>query len=386
MSSFDIKALLTEMVRWDASDLHIKVGNPPALRVHGILKDMNLPVVTSEHVDEASRTLLDEEQYNLLESKKEIDFAFDIERLGRFRTNIFYQRGTKAIAIRLIPSRIKTTDELMLPPILQELALKPRGLFLITGMTGSGKSTTLAAMVEHINLNSRCNIISVEDPIEFVYADKKARISQRAVGKDTDSFANALRHILRQDPDVILIGEIRDVATMTVALQAADTGHLVFSTLHTTDSTQTINRIISFFPLHQHQEIRLLLASTLLGIVSMRLIPRADIPGRVPACEVMVTTESIREYIKDPMKTHLIPTLIKEGYSQYGMRTFDQSLMQMFREGYISYENALHHSTNPSEFALRMKGIKSASDKSWDEFERSPDDRNGRGSRIDGLD
>jgi len=200
-------------------------------------------------------------------------------------------------------------------------------------MTGSGKSTTLASMVEHINLHRRNNIITVEDPIEFVYSDKKSRISQRAVGIDTMSFGNALRHVLRQDPDVILIGEIRDVDTMTIALQAADTGHLVFSTLHTTDATQTINRIISFFPLHQHQEIRLLLSTTLLAIVSMRLIPRADIPGRVPACEVMVSTESIRDYLKDPMKTHLIPTLIKEGHSQYGMQTFDQSLMQMFRGG-----------------------------------------------------
>ncbi len=371
MAALDIKQLLAEMARWDASDLHIKVGNPPALRVHGTLKDMNLPAAKPDQIDEIARSLLTEEQYLTLEQEKEIDFAFKVEKFGRFRTNIYYQKGSKAIAFRLIPTRIKTTDELMLPHVLQELALRPRGLVLITGMTGSGKSTTLASMVEHINLHRRNNIITVEDPIEFVYSDKKSRISQRAVGIDTMSFGNALRHVLRQDPDVILIGEIRDVDTMTIALQAADTGHLVFSTLHTTDATQTINRIISFFPLHQHQEIRLLLSTTLLAIVSMRLIPRADIPGRVPACEVMVSTESIRDYLKDPMKTHLIPTLIKEGHSQYGMQTFDQSLMQMFREGFVSYEDALHHSTNPNEFALRVKGIQATSDKSWDEFEGS---------------
>jgi len=373
MSSIDINALLKEMERWDASDLHIKEGNPPALRVNGILKDMTMPPVSSEQIDEVSKNLLSEKQYETLEKDLEIDFAFDIEKLGRFRTNIFYQRGGKAIAIRLIPTRIKTYDELMLPPVLQELSLQPRGLALITGMTGSGKSTTLAAMIEHINLNDRRNIITVEDPIEFVYLDKKARISQRAVGKDTHSFADALKHILRQDPDVILIGEIRDADTMTVALQAADTGHLVFSTLHTTDTTQTINRIISLYPLHQHQEIRLLLSSTLISIISMRLIPRADIPGRVPACEVMVTTETIRDYINDSMKTHMIPTLIRDGYTQYGMQTFDQSLMQQFRSGYITYEDALQYSTNPNEFALRVKGIQSTSDKTWDQFEDSQD-------------
>jgi twitching motility protein PilT len=374
MSSPDIKALLAEVVRWEASDLHLKEGSPPALRINGLLTDMNVPPLTSSDLDEIARSLLSEEQYAGLERDLEIDFAFQMEKLGRFRTNVYYQRGTKAIAIRLIPSRIKTPEELMLPSVVKDLSLKPRGLVLITGMTGSGKSTTLASMVEHINLSQRCNVITVEDPVEFVYSDKKSRISQRAVGRDTVSFARALRHILRQDPDVILIGEIRDVDTMTVGLQAADTGHLIFSTLHTTDATQTINRIISFYPLHQHQEIRGLLASTLLAIISMRLIPRVDIPGRVPACEVMVTTESIRDYIKDSSKTHLIPSFMKEGHTQYGMQTFDQSLMHLYRSGYISYDNALYNSTNPSEFALRVKGILSTSDKSWDEFEGSRPD------------
>lgn len=374
MAAHDIKVLLSEMVKWEASDLHLKVGSPPALRVNGLLTDMSIPPLTSQDLDGIAKSLLPPGQYEGLERELEMDFAFDVEKLGRFRTNIYYQKGTKAIAIRLIPMRIKTPEELMLPSVVKDLALKPRGLVLVTGMTGSGKSTTLASMVEHINLSQRCNVITVEDPVEFVYTDKKARISQRAVGRDTISFAKALRHILRQDPDVILIGEIRDADTMTIALQAADTGHLVFSTLHTTDATQTINRIISFYPLHQHQEIRVLLSSNLLAIISMRLIPRADIPGRVPACEVMVTTESIRDYIKDSTKTHLIPSFLKEGHSQYGMQTFDQSLMHLYRSGYISYENALYNSTNPSEFALRVKGILSTSDKSWDEFEGSRPD------------
>lgn len=379
MSSLEMSALLAEMVRWDASDLHIKVGSPPALRVHGTIKEMNIPPVSAEVVEDLIGSLLNEDQQSELAREREIDFAFDVKQLGRFRTNIYFQRGTKAVAIRLIPADIKTVDELMLPPVLQDIALKPRGLVLITGMTGSGKSTTLAAMMEHINRNEHVNMITIEDPIEFVYTDKKARISQRALGKDTHSFAAALKHILRQDPDVILIGEIRDVDTMTVALQAADTGHLVFSTLHTTDSTQTINRIISFFPLHQHQEIRMLLASTLLSIVSMRLIPRADVPGRVPACEVLVNTEAVRDHIGDSMKTHLIPTLIKEGHSEYGMQTFDQSLMRLYREGFVSYEDALHHSSNPNEFALRVKGIASTSDKSWDDFESTHPEKGNQG-------
>jgi twitching motility protein PilT len=369
-----MKNLLNEMARWDASDLHLKAGSPPALRVNGLLIDMKVPPLGAQDLDGITRSLLSQEQYSTLERELEIDFAFEFEKLGRFRTNVYFQRGSKAIAIRHIPSRIRTPEELMLPPVVKDLALKPRGLVLITGMTGSGKSTTLASMVEHINMSQRSNVITVEDPVEFVYTDKQSRISQRAVGRDTASFGRALRHILRQDPDVILVGEIRDTETMTVALQAADTGHLVFSTLHTTDATQTVNRIISFYPLHQHQEIRVLLASTLLAIISMRLIPRADMPGRVPACEVMVSTESIRDYIKDSSKTHLIPSFMKEGHSQYGMQTFDQSLMHLYRSGFISYENALHNSTNPSEFSLRVKGILSTSDKSWDQFEGSRPD------------
>ncbi len=367
-----IRVLLDEMVRRKASDLHLRVGFPPVLRINGELIDLSVEPVTDAIMDSFCEEITGGRQKREFERKKAVDFAFGIEGIGRFRTNIFRQRGTKAIAIRSIPEDLIPFDELMLPAVLKDLALKPRGLVLITGITGSGKSTTLAAMIQHINESLRRHIITVEDPIEFIHVDRKSVINQREVGEDTPSYTIALRHILRQDPDVILLGEIRDRESMEIALQAADTGHLVFSTLHTADTTQTIGRIISFFPPHQHQEIRLLVANTLVAVVSMRLLRRADDKGRVPACEVLINTETIKDCITDPLKTSSIPGLIQEGFARYGMQSFDQSLMKLFSSGLITYDEALYHSSNPTEFSLHVKGIKSTSDRRWADFEGLP--------------
>lgn len=368
----NLKSLLDEMIGRRASDLHIRVGFPPVLRVDGELFDLSVEPVTVDDIDAFCDEIMSGYQKDEFDRNKEIDFAFGIKGLGRFRTSVFRQRGTSAIAIRAIPEALLPFDELMLPEIMKDLALKPRGLILITGVTGSGKTTTLAAMIQHINDNLKRHIITVEDPIEFLHADKRSMISQREVGEDTQSYSTALRHVLRQDPDVILLGEIRDRESMEIALQASDTGHLVFSTLHTADTTQSIGRIISFFPPHQHQEIRLLTASTLQSIISMRLLPRLDEKGRVPACEVLINTEAVKDCIIDPLKTYSIPNLIREGFAKYGMQSFDQSLMKLYRSGFISYEEALYNSTNPTEFSLRVKGIKATSDTAWDDFDAEP--------------
>jgi len=303
---------------------------------------------------------------------KEADFAIGVPGVGRFRTNVFQQRGTLSFVFRAIPYELKSIEELRLPKVLGAICMKPRGLILVTGVTGSGKSTALAAMIHHINQSRRCNIITIEDPIEFLHRDGAANISQREVGTDTLSFETALRHVLRQDPDVILIGEIRDRVTLDTAMKAADTGHLVFSTLHTTDATQTINRVISFFPPHEHDGVRNLLSTALEAVVSLRLVPTKDGAGRVPACEVLINTAAVKDNIRDSEKALDIPDLIREGTIQYGMQSFDQSLMQWFKDGAISYESALFFSTNPSEFALRVSGIEGTSDRTFaDEIEES---------------
>jgi twitching motility protein PilT len=300
--------------------------------------------------------------------RKEADFAIGVPGVGRFRTNIYQQRGTLAFAFRAIPYEVKTVRELHLPPVLESIAEKPRGLVLVTGITGSGKSTALAAMINHINQTRRVNVITIEDPIEFLHRDQMANISQREVGTDTMSFGAALRHVLRQDPDVILIGEIRDAETLDTALKAADTGHLVFSTLHTTDATQTINRVISFYPPHQHQEIRSLLSTALQAVICLRLVPRSDGRGRLPACEILINSAAVADNIRDVEKALNIPDLIKEGGVSYGMQTFDQSLMKWYKDGAVTYEDALFFSSNPSEFALRASGIDSASDRTFSEI------------------
>jgi len=364
-----IKELLEQMVQLGASDLHIKAGIPPTVRVHGKLQRLNFPAPTPKDAEETARQILTAGQSQKFEKTREIDFAFGVTGLARFRANFYVQRNTIAMVFRHVPVTIRSVDELNLPPVIAELALQPRGLILVTGTVGSGKSTTLAAMVKTINQNLNASIITIEDPIEFLHRDERSIVNQREVGSDTASYHEALRHVLRQDPDVILIGEIRDRETMEIALKAADTGHLVFSTLHTTDATQTMNRVITFFPPHQHQEIRYLLAASLQAVVCQRLLPRADGSGMVPAVEVMVATATIRDCIINPEKTPLIVQFIREGVVQHKMQAFDQSLMDLYLRGLVSLEEALRASSNPHELMMRLKGIHATSDKSWDKFE-----------------
>jgi len=341
----EIKSLLEEIVRKNASDLHIKVGTCPTIRVDGELEPLDVEPPTLEEVESACTQILTPRQKKEFEDTSEVDFAFGVPGLARFRANFYRQRGSTAMVFRLIPFDPPKVDGLNLPPVIGDLALKERGLILVTGTVGSGKSTTLAAMVREINEKQRRNVITVEDPIEFLHRDNKSLISQREVGSDTDSFAEALRHILRQDPDVILVGEIRDQLTMSIALTAANTGHLVFSTLHTVDAAQAVNRIISFFPPHQHQEIRFLLSSCLQAIVSLRLVPRADTDGRVPATEVLIATETVKEYLIDPKRTPLIKSVIEESVTEYGMQSFDQSLLGWYNKGIITLDEALRNAS-----------------------------------------
>jgi twitching motility protein PilT len=367
-STFNFKHAIAQMVQRNASDLLLKVGRPPTIRLNGELHALEMPPVKPEDLKLLAEQIMTPRQVKEFSERKEADFAIGVPGVGRFRTNIYQQRGTLAFAFRAIPYEVKTVRELNLPTVIEEIALRPRGLVLITGITGSGKSTALASLINHINQNRRVNVITIEDPIEFLHRDLQSNISQREVGNDTLSFGSALRHVLRQDPDVILVGEIRDVETLDTALKAADTGHLVFSTLHTTDATQTINRILSFYPPHQHPEVRMLLSTALQAIVSLRLVPRADGRGRVPAAEVLINTAAVAENIRDLEKALHIPDLIAEGTTSYGMQTFDQSLMRWFKEGMISYESAMFYSTNPNEFALRASGVDSASDRRFSEI------------------
>ncbi|HET9274895.1 MAG TPA: PilT/PilU family type 4a pilus ATPase [Gemmatimonadales bacterium] len=368
---FNFKQAISQMVQKGGSDLHLKVGRPPTVRVNGDLAPLPMAPIRPEELKHLAEQIMTPRQVKEFAEKKEADFAIGVPGVGRFRTNIYQQRGTLAFAFRAIPYEVHNIRELNLPEVLETISLKPRGLVLVTGITGSGKSTALAAMLNHINRHRRVNIITIEDPIEFLHRDAMANISQREVGSDTLSVASALRHVLRQDPDVILLGEIRDLETLDTALKASDTGHLVFSTLHTTDATQSISRILSFYPPHQQTEIRALLSTALAAIVSLRLVPRADGRGRVPACEVLINTAAVADNIRSLDKSLNIPDLIAEGSVSYKMQSFDQSLMAWYKAGVIGYESALHYATNPSEFALRAAGVTATSDRTFTD----PDDQ-----------
>ncbi|MGC8762494.1 MAG: type IV pilus twitching motility protein PilT [Acidobacteriota bacterium] len=353
-----------------ASDLHLKVGSHPVIRVHGHLTPMaDQKRLMQEDTIAMAFSIMDAKQKEKFKANLELDIAYSVPGLGRFRVNIFQQRGTVGIVCRVIPIGIKTIRELMLPPILEKIAAEQRGLVLCTGTTGSGKSTTLAAMIDQINATRTEHIITVEDPIEFLHRDKKSIVNQREVGVDTRSFASALRAALREDPDVILVGEMRDYETIETAILAAETGHLVFSTLHTLDATETVNRIISVFPPHQQKQIRLQLAAILRAVISLRLLPKSDGKGRVPAAEVMISTSTIRDCIENKEKTKLIRDYIEQGYSQYGMQTFDQSLFFLYKQGLITLEEALRRATNPDEFRLKIQGIQSTSDIAKEQME-----------------
>ncbi len=366
-----INELLKIATERNASDLHLKVGSHPVLRIAGELVPLvELKRLMQEDTIAMAFSIMNNKQKQKFKDHMEIDIAYSVPGLGRFRCNIFHQRGTVGLVLRVIPVKILTIRELNLPPVLEKISMEQRGLILCTGTTGSGKSTTLAAMIDYINSHRRAHIVTIEDPIEFLHRDKKSLINQREVEVDTKAFAVAMRSALREDPDVILVGEMRDYETIETALTAAETGHLVLSTLHTLDATETINRIISVFPPHQQKQIRLQLASVLKAVISMRLIARADGKGRVPAVEVLITTPFIRDCVINKEKTRLIPEAIASGTSQYGMQTFDQSLFFLWKKGFITYEEALRRATNPDEFKLRAQGITSTSALSQEEMEQ----------------
>jgi twitching motility protein PilT len=350
-----------------ASDIHLKVGAPPVIRVEGKLMPMpDEKRLAQEDTIAMAFSIMSARQKQKFKDHFELDLAYSVPGLGRFRVNTFQQRGTVGLVVRSIPVRISTVRELNLPPVLELVAQEQRGLVLVTGTTGSGKSTSLAAIIDYINTNRTEHIMTIEDPIEFLHRDKKSLVNQREVEVDTKNFAFALRSALRQDPDVILVGEMRDYETIETALTAAETGHLVMSTLHTLDATETVNRVISVFPPHQQKQIRIQLASVIKAVISMRLVSRKDGEGRVPAVEVLRATAFIRDCIENKEKTKLLPSAIASGKSQYGMQTFDQSLFELFRADLITYEEALRQATNPDDFKLKVEGIHSTSEMSQD--------------------
>ena len=366
-----IDDLLRRAVENKASDLHLKVGNHPYLRVDGILSPIaDVPRVTPEEMLSMAFSMMTNRQKQKFKETAELDMAYGVAGLGRFRVNVFQQRGNVGMVLRVIPTKIRTIEELNLPTVIDKICEEQRGLVLVTGTTGSGKSTTLAGMIDRINSLRPEHIITIEDPIEYLHRDKKGFINQREVEVDTSTFSTALRAALRQDPDVILVGEMRDLETISTALLAAETGHLVLSTLHTLDATETIQRIIAVFPPPEQKQIRLQLASTLKAVVSQRLIRRSDGIGRVPAVEVLVATGYIRDCIINPDKTRLIRDALAAGTSQYGMQTFDQSIFELYTHNLITLEEAMLRASNPDEFKLRIQGIRSAADAAREEMER----------------
>ncbi|MEJ2313778.1 MAG: PilT/PilU family type 4a pilus ATPase [Nitrospirota bacterium] len=379
----EITELLKMAVERNASDLHIKVGSQPIMRVHGNLERMESePRVTAEDIKKICLAVLSPDQMEAFKRKYDLDFAYSVPGMGRFRCNAFVQRGAMGFVFRVVPVKIPSIDELNLPKVLEKISMEPRGLVLVTGTTGSGKTTTLASMVDHINRNRKVNIVTIEDPIEFLHKDNLSIINQREIGTDTTTYSIALRAALRQDPDVLLLGEMRDPETMEIAMTAAETGHLVLSTLHTVDAAETVNRIVSVFPPYQHHQIRLQLSSIVKGVISLRLMPTADGKGRVPAVEVLVSTGLIRECILEPDKTKLIPDVLAKGKSQYGMQTFDQSIFDQYQAGRVSYEEALRWASNVEDFKLKIKGVSSSTEAAEEEVAGKEGPRGG-GMKIE---
>ncbi|MCL5670803.1 MAG: type IV pilus twitching motility protein PilT [Acidobacteria bacterium] len=367
-----IDELLRTACENKASDLHLKVGNYPYVRVDGTLRPLKeYSRISSEDMVGMAFSMMTNRQKQKFKENAEMDMAHGVAGLGRFRVNIFQQRGNVGMVLRVIPTKIRTLEELYLPRVIEKICQESRGMILVTGTTGSGKTTTLAAMVDRINSTRTDHVITIEDPIEFLHRDKKGFVNQREVEVDTANFGGALRSALRQDPDVILVGEMRDLETIHTALLAAETGHLVLSTLHTLDATETIQRIIAVFPPPEQKQIRLLLASTLKAIISQRLIRKSDGIGRVPAAEILIATEYIRDCIINPEKTRLIREAIASGVSQYGMQTFDQSIYDLYTKGLITLQDALLYASNPDEFRLRIGGIRTTADAARDEMERA---------------
>src|SRR4051795_4879778 len=350
---FDLDHALRYLIAAEGSDLHLKVPAHPLVRLHGRLEPIPGTDRLTPHDTERAliEMLRDPNKLAEFEAEQEVDFSHSLEGLGRFRVNAFRQKGFVSLVLRAIPVNIKSIDELQLPPVIRRLAEEERGVILLTGTTGSGKSTTLAAMIDHMTRTMQKHIVTIEDPIEFLHPDRRCIINQREVGQDTASFKRALRRVLRQDPDVILVGEMRDEETVHTALSAAETGHLVLSTLHTVDAPETVNRIIDFFPPHQHQQARAMIAGTLKGIISQRLVKTADGHGRVACCEILVMTGRVHDMIMDPKLTGQLPEVVAEG-GYYGMQTFDQHLLKHLQAGRITYEEAMRAATSPHDFKL----------------------------------
>ncbi|MBD1401514.1 type IV pilus twitching motility protein PilT [Pelovirga terrestris] len=379
----ELNQILGLALKANTSDIHLKAGLPPVFRVDGSLRPLpKAPRLTADDLRMMCEGIMNEKQRVRFEENNEVDLAYGVPGLGRFRVNVFMQRNSVSAVFRAIPYKVATLDELLMPKVLKKIAEEQRGLVLVTGATGSGKSTTLAALIDHINCNRTAHIVTVEDPIEYLHRDRKCIINQREVGFDTIGFAPALKSALRQDPDVILVGEMRDLVTTETALAAAETGHLVLSTLHTIDATETIARIVSMFPPHQQRHVRLQLSNVLRAVVSQRLIPRAEGKGRVAAVEVMLTTARVRELIDDREKTVLLKDTIAQGYTTYGMQTFDQALMDLVKRNIITYEEALRQSSNPDDFKLKFSGIDSTSDSSWSDFERGKEQEDSKAAEA----
>lgn len=371
MADIDLSSILNIAVKSKASDVHLKAGVPPILRVHGQLVPIkNHERLAPDEISRAAMRVMNEVQKEHFRQHHQLDMAYSVPGLGRFRVNIFQQRGAVGIVLRVIPIKIQTFEELNLPKVLETIANEVRGLVLVTGVTGSGKSTTLASVLDQINNHKSLHVITAEDPIEFLHRDKRCIINQREIGVDAQNFSDALRGALRQDPDVIMVGEMRDLETIEIALTAAETGHLVLSTLHTIDALETVNRIVSVFPPYQQKQIRIQLAGVIKAIISQRLMPTKDGKARVPAVEVMVTTARIRECIEDKEKTKEIADAIVKGHTTYGMQTFDQSIMSLLNKGLITYDEAMRQASNAADFALKFKGVSGTSEMGWKDFEK----------------